>query len=149
MNFQRFVVLLLFVCPLTAVAADDARPDIRQIFARWTEGYESKDLDKLMSIYTPDLKYSFQDQPDQNFDELKAQYVADFTTPHPKWKWSSFTETINVEGSFAVVVSRWTCREVSPLGASKVVMKIRSIDMLRRTAAGWKIFRTLNYPEQI
>jgi ketosteroid isomerase-like protein len=138
----------LFVLLATvASSASPVGPDISKIFATWNAGYEAKDLNKVLSIYTKDLKYSFQGEPDLDYDGLKASYFTDFQSRHPKWTWTSITESVQVDSKLAVAISRWTCYEETPGGTPKVTVKIRSIDLLRPTPDGWKIFHTINYPE--
>ncbi len=142
----RPLLLLLLLSPLAAAADTSARAQVEKVFATWKEGYDTKNVAKVMSIYTPDLKYSYQKQPDIGFDALKSQYVTDFEAAAPNWTWSSFTEEVHSDGKIAVAVSLWTLRTGRGADA-KNIMRIRSIDMLRLGDQGWKIFRTVNYPD--
>ena len=138
---------LLLAVAAGASAAGPAGPDIAKIFATWKAGYESRDVAKILSIYTKDLKFSFQGQPDLDLNGLRDSYITDFESRHPKWTWASVTEAVHADSRLAIAISTWTCYEETLLGAPKMTMRIRSIDMLKPTPDGWKIFHTINYPE--
>jgi hypothetical protein len=99
-----------------------------------------------MSIFDASLRYIAPCQPVQTFDTLAAWYRNDFKRTGPRPTWSFQTESIDVGGDLAVVVSRWTS-VIYLDGFSADLQRLRSIDFLRDGANGWKIFRTINDPE--
>ncbi len=118
-------------------------PDDKEIFDTWIAAYDAGDLDRLMSIFDDSLRYIAPCQPVQSRDTLRAWYKNDFARRGPRPTWSYQTESIDVGGDLAVIVSRWTA--VTRLeGFSADVQRLRSIDFLRNGPDGWKIFRTLN-----
>ena len=44
----------------------------------------------------------------------------------------------------AVAVSRWTCWDDSAADGPKQMVKIRSVDLMKLTPDGWRIFHTIN-----
>jgi ketosteroid isomerase-like protein len=124
----------------------NARPDDKTIFGTWIAGYESRDVAKVMSIFDADLQYHAPCQPVQNFEALENWFEYDFSRKDPRPTWSFRTESIDVSGDLAVIVSRWSA--VTNLdGFSANLERLRSIDFLRFGEQGWKIFRTINDPE--
>jgi hypothetical protein len=124
----------------------NAKPDVYAIFDTWIAGYESRDVAKLMSIFDADLQYHAPCQPVQNFESLDSWYKYDFGRKDARPTWTFRIDSIDVSGDLAVIVSRWSA--VTNLdGFSANLERLRSIDFLRFGEQGWKIFRTINDPE--
>jgi ketosteroid isomerase-like protein len=127
------------------VALQDG-PDPKEIFGTWIAGYESGDVDEVMSVFDESLRYIAPCQPVQDFDALASWFRYDFKRTGPRPTWSFETDYVDVGGDLAVIVSRWTATTSYP-GFTADVQRLRSIDFLRLGADGWKIFRTINDPE--
>jgi hypothetical protein len=93
-----------------------------------------------MAIFSPDATMSFAGSPDQNYKALMAGYRRDFSKPGATWK-PTF-EPPNASGTLGVALSRWRYER-----NGKLLSRTRGVDVLRCTARGWKIFRSLNYVE--
>jgi len=119
-------------------------PDVKQIFDTWVAGYAAGDSKKVMSVFDRDLRYIKPCQPEQTFDSLSAWYEFDFRRQDfPRQSWTFEIESIDYGSDLAVVVSQWTA--VTNFGGfSANVQRLRSIDVLRLGAEGWKIIRTIN-----
>jgi ketosteroid isomerase-like protein len=131
-----------------ALAAEPMKlADASAIFAVWIKAYETRDAEKLMSIFDKSLVYSAQGEADQNFTELKANYVNYFASRMPPTRWKAIPKEIQTQAGLAVVVSIWEQRLRAASGAGELIARVRSVDVFRQTKAGWKIIRTVNYPE--
>jgi ketosteroid isomerase-like protein len=123
-----------------------AGPIDKELFGTWIAGYNAGNVDQVMSIFDRSLRYLAPCQPVQTFDTLAAWYKNDFNRAGPRPSWSYVTESLEVGGDLAIIVSRWVA--VTYLdGFSADVERLRSIDFARNGADGWKIFRTINDPE--
>ena len=144
-------LLLAALCALGAMpaaAADDmSMNDARVVFERWIKAYESRDVGGIMESFDSTLVYSELGEADQSFDELKANYQRTFKESMPDAHWKVIPQEIHAKGDLAVVVSRWELRETSKDGKGSLLDQLRSVDVFKRTKAGWKIVRTFNYPE--
>jgi ketosteroid isomerase-like protein len=130
--------------PSSALAAEPMKlADASAAFAQWTKAYDARDTDKLMSIFDKSLIYSAQGEADQSFEELKASYVNYFASRMPPTRWKAIAKEIHTQPALSVVVSIWEQRDK----AGEVIARVRSVDLFRLTKAGWKIVRTINYPE--
>ena len=117
--------------------------NVKQIFDTWVSGYASGDTKRVMSIFDRETRYIKPCQPEQTFDSLSAWFDFDFKRPEPRPSWTFEIESIDVGSDLAVVVSQWTA--VTNFGGfSAHVQRLRSIDVLRLGAEGWKIIRTIN-----
>jgi len=142
-------VLTAFVFPAsTAIAAEPMRlADAAAIFAQWIKAYETRDAEKLMSIFDKTLVYSAQGEGDQKYDELKASYQGYFASRMPATRWKAIPKEIFAQGDLTVVISIWEQRERTASGVGDLIQRTRSVDVFRRTKSGWKIVRTVSYPE--
>jgi ketosteroid isomerase-like protein len=131
-----------------ALAAEPMKlTEASAVFAVWIKAYETRDAEKLMSIFDKSLVYSAQGEADQNFTELKANYVNYFASRMPPTRWKAIPKEIQTQAGLAVVVSIWEQRLRAASGAGELIARVRSVDVFRQTKAGWKIIRTINYPE--
>jgi ketosteroid isomerase-like protein len=153
-NLLRTLALaILLVAASAALAAPPLNGDatsageVQGTFERWLTAYEKGDLESTMRIFDPEVIFAFQGGPDQNYAELRKGYVADFATRAPGTVWAPKIEEIYADGKLAFVRSRWELGVTSG-GTTVVKERNRSIDALRRTADGWKIIRSLNYPDK-
>jgi len=122
------------------------RPNDRAIFDTWIAGYEARDVAKVMSIFDADIQYHAPCQPVQDFASLENWFEFDFGRKDARPTWTYKTESIDVSGDLAVIVSRWSA-VTNYDGFSANLERLRSIDFLRFGDGGWKIFRTINDPE--
>jgi ketosteroid isomerase-like protein len=152
-RIRNILTALLVVSALWAVGprVQAAEPmkltDASAVFAQWIKAYDARDAEKLMSIFDKGLVYSSQGEADQNFTELKAGYENYFASRMPPTRWKAIPKEIQTQGSLAIVVSIWEQRLRAASGAGELIARVRSVDVFKLTKAGWKIVRTINYPE--
>ena len=127
-------------------------PAARQVwktFQDWLSAYSKGDLKEVMSIFDPDVRFSYQGAKDQGYAELKASYVADFGSRKPGAEWVPSLEEVYADGRLAIVRAVWELRVRAADGKVETRGRNRSLDVLRRAADGrWRIFRSINYPEK-
>jgi ketosteroid isomerase-like protein len=153
-NFLRTLALAILVIAAPAAIASpplngDARAagEVSSTFERWLTAYEQGDLEATMRIFDPEVIFAFQGGPDQSYADLRKGYVADFAARAPGTVWAPRIEEIYAEGKLAFVRSRWELRVTSG-GNTVVKERNRSVDVFRHSADGWKIIRSLNYPDR-
>ena len=121
---------------------------VSQTFEKWVEAYAAGDLKGVMSIFDPDVQFSFQGAPDQHYKDLENSYAQDFRSRAPGTKWVPNLQEIYADGSLAFVRSIWELR-ITKDGNTEVKARNRSMDVLRTDKNGhWLIFRSINYPEK-
>ncbi|HTD21904.1 MAG TPA: nuclear transport factor 2 family protein [Terriglobales bacterium] len=132
------------MCPTADLAA------IKQQWSEWTAAYASHNLAKTMEIFDPEVIFSFQGSPDQNFADLERGYKDEFTKPDNKLEWVPQFEEFECSGDLGFVRSTWVLRQTDASGKVTELEKNRGVDLFRRQHRGgkWKIFRSLNYPFQ-
>ena len=121
--------------------------EAQAIFDRWIAAYEAGDVQKLMSVFDKKLVYSELGSADQSFEQLENNYRRDLSKAATGDRWTVVAEEIHSSGDLAVVISHWKLREKPPGQQERLLQVIRSIDVFRRSSSGWKIVRTINYPE--
>jgi ketosteroid isomerase-like protein len=153
-NFLRTLLLAFLVVATPAAMASPplngdstAAGEVQGTFERWLVAYEKGDLESTMRIFDPEVIFAFQGGPDQNYSQLRKGYVEDFAARAPGTVWVPKIDEIYADGKLAFVRSRWELR-VSSGGNTVVKERNRSIDVLRHAADGWKIIRSLNYPDR-
>jgi ketosteroid isomerase-like protein len=153
-NFLRTLALaILIIAAPAAIAAPPLHGDaaaagqVWSTFERWLAAYEQGDLESTMRIFDPEVVFAFQGGPDQSYADLRKGYVADFAARAPGTVWTPQIEEIHAEGKLAFVRSRWELRVTSG-GNTVVKERNRSIDIFHLSADGWKIIRSLNYPDR-
>jgi ketosteroid isomerase-like protein len=153
-NLLRTLALaVLIIATSAAIAAPplhgdaEAAGQVSSTFERWLTAYEQGDLESTMRIFDPEVVFAFQGGPDQTYAELRKGYVADFAARAPGTVWVPQIEEIYADSKLAFVRSRWELK-VTTGGNTVVKERNRSIDVFRRSADGWKIIRSLNYPDR-
>ena len=100
-----------------------------------------------MSTFDKSVVLSYQDSADSNYEEIKAGFEHDFTERSAR---HGLEEDIRKSLTRKAISPSWsrtgnTKRQSRALRKTK--LRIRSIDVLKRTNGKWKIVRTINYPE--
>jgi ketosteroid isomerase-like protein len=122
-----------------AGAADD-KAAIQALYHDWNDAFMKKDVDKIMTVYAPDL-FAFDAIPPREYptwDAYKKDFAGLFTTfPGP------ITSTINevnitVVGTVAYTHAIDDGTFTAPDG-SKVHLVMRFTDVLRKSAGKWRI----------
>jgi uncharacterized protein (TIGR02246 family) len=143
----RFLlVVLVLLCTLTGAgpqpkASGNAdEQSIRALYERFPAAIAAKDLDAVMSLYTPDV-VAFDAFPPRQYTGAAAYrrdyeaFFAEFSGPAK----SEITDLhIEVAGSiaFAYGVDRWT---VSGKDGQPITMVFRFTDVFRKTHGKWLI----------
>lgn len=122
-------------------------PDVEAMFDTWKAGYAKLDVDKIMSIYDPGVVYVEPCYPPRDFEQLASWYKFDFSRSGPRPTWKYEIESYEASGTLAVVISRWSGATDAGTRVEAEVRRLRSIDIFKLGANGWKIVRTLNDPE--
>jgi ketosteroid isomerase-like protein len=123
--------------------------DVKKIYGTWVAGYDAENLEQVMSIVDPAVIFTEPCVPDQTFDNLVAWYKYDFARTGPRPHWEFEIEWMEASVDLAVVVARWS--GFTDFGNKKLQAQVRgfrSVDVFRRTKAGWKIVRTFNEPNE-
>lgn len=151
---KRFRTLAVVLAGMAALAGSTSAAaaaevmtlkDANTAFNQWIAAYQTRNIDKLMAVFDKSLIYSSQGEGDQTFAELKASYLSYFASRSSPTRWKATAKEIHAQAGLAVVVSIWEEREKDH--PDEVVSRLRSIDVFKRTPAGWKIVRTINYSE--
>jgi ketosteroid isomerase-like protein len=151
--WRTLLLAMLIIAAPVAMASPPLNGDaasageVQGTFERWLGAYEKGDLDSTMRIFDSEVIFAFQGGPDQNYAQLRRGYVEDFAARAPGTVWAPKIEEIYADGKLAFVRSRWELR-VTTGGNTVVKERNRSIDVLRHAADGWKIIRSLNYPDR-
>ena len=153
---RRFIVVGLTV--LYASIASPAEPPLSgdarksaQIwgqFERWLDAYAKGDLESVMSIFDRQIVFLFQGAKDQGYADLRRSYEADFKTKAPGARWVPVVEEIYAREDMGIVRAIWEFRVTSANGGEEVKARNRSLDVFHLTAEGWKLLRSINYPEK-
>jgi ketosteroid isomerase-like protein len=140
-------LLMALTWSIGVAAADSAMrlADASAVFNQWIAAYQTRNIDKLMSVFDKSLVYSSQGEGDQTFNELKASYLNYFASRSAPTRWKATAKEIHAQSGLAVVVSIW--EEHDRDNPKEILSRLRSIDVFKRTPAGWKIVRTINYTE--
>src|SRR5262245_23251033 len=121
-SIRSLLAVVALVCAswtAPAFAADAmSLNDANAIFDRWIKAYEARDAAAIMDSFDATLVYSQLGEADQNFDELKANYLKTFKEPMPVAHWKVVPQEIHAQGDLAVVVSQWELREESTQGGN-------------------------------
>lgn len=139
--------LMTLTWSIAASAADSGMrlADASAVFNQWIVAYQTRNIDKLMSVFDKTLVYSSQGEGDQTFNELKASYLSYFASRSAPTRWKATAKEIHAQAGLAVVISIW--EEHDRDNPKEILSRLRSIDVFKRTPAGWKIVRTINYTE--
>jgi ketosteroid isomerase-like protein len=142
-----FVGALALSWSTTSLTADSTMKiaDATAVFNQWIAAYQTRNIDKLMAVFDKSLVYSSQGEGDQTFNELKTSYLSYFASRSAPTRWKATAKEIHAQAGMAVVVSIWEERDKD--NPKEILSRLRSIDVFKRTPAGWKIVRTINYSE--
>jgi uncharacterized protein (TIGR02246 family) len=116
-------------------------------FARWLGAYERGEVEAVMAIFARDVVFSFQGSKDQDYEDLRAAYVMDFRSRTTGTRWVPHVEEVYADGSLAFVRATWELVATAADGREEIRARNRSLDVLRADKDGWRIFRSVNYPE--
>ena len=120
---------------------------LRSTFKKWIAAYAKRDLDATMSIFTDDVKFSFQGAPDAKKRDLEKSYRQKFAQADQSRRWIPKFEEIDCSGRIGFVRSTWQLEVTGADGKKEIKAENRSVDILRLTEDGsWKIYQSLNYP---
>lgn len=121
-------------------------PEFQNLYAQFSVGFATRNIDMLMAVFDRNVVLSYQDTPDTNYDEIKAGFEHDFKNDPPGTGWKGYPEESHQDGNLAIVIAHWEY-QATVRGITETKQRIRSVDVLRRTKGQWKIVRTINYPE--
>ncbi|MGO4775098.1 DUF4440 domain-containing protein [Lysobacter sp. 2RAB21] len=132
------------------LAGDRARArQVWDTFERWLAAYAAADQSRVMDIFDPDLRFSFQGARDQTYAQMQAAYAKEFAARDTKKRWVPQVEEIYADGDMALVRAVWELRVTGADGREESKARNRSMDVFRRSREGeWRIFRSINYPEK-
>ena len=125
-----------------------ASAEVWSAFQAWLHAYDAGDLTRIMAIFDRDVVFAFQGAKDQSYDDLRRSYESDLKTRTPGTTWVPNVEEIYSDGSLAFVRSIWELHVSSAATRDQVKARNRSLDVLRKEEGGWRIIRSINYPEK-
>ena len=141
-----FLALGASAAPRSLTGDKQAAQEVKRLYDRWIQAFEKKDLTALMSCYDTNVVFAMQGQPNMDHAGIREGFEVDFKSRGEGATWMPHTEKIYADGALVVVVARWEYLDKSTTGKVEVQYRIRSVDMLARTADGLKILHTVNYP---
>lgn len=121
---------------------------VQEIYAEWLSGYEAKDADKVMAVFDTKLRFTTRGEPDQDYAKLKEHYAREFKSGNPPVTWKMVAKEVYSDGTLATVISQWEWNVKPSPSEPDPTGLIRCVDVLRLTANGWKIVRTVIYREK-
>ena len=127
--------------PMTGDAAAGAQ--VWNTFEHWLKAYDAGDLPGILAIFAPDVIFEFQGGPDAGLADLRRDYEADLKSRAPGTRWVPRVEEVHAEASMAIVRSVWELHV-----GERVTQRNRSMDVFVRQGDGWRILRSINYPEK-
>jgi ketosteroid isomerase-like protein len=139
-----FLVIIMVVGErsMAAPGEQDDAAAIRQKYTDWLRAYEQKDLGRTMDIFAPDYISTFAGAPDNHLDTARKSYEKSFAAAGSVRQWKPIDLEIDVSGDLAYALADWQLLEDGALRQTN-----RSIDVLKRTRAGWKIIRSFTIPK--
>ena len=156
MKIARLALLVLLFTSAMASAAtprftgDRARAaDLWKHFEAWLVAYEAHDLDKVMAFIDKDVIFSAETLRDADYEALKAVYTRDFRIEKPGSRWVAVPEEIFADGKIAILRGYWELHVPDGKGGVVVRERNRGMDVFRKTRGGWKLFRSVNYPDRL
>lgn len=134
----------------TRMAGDTARArEVWNVFDRWLSAYANADLDAVMTLFDPEVRFSFQGSKDQSYADLKTSYAREFERRDATKRWVPTVEEVYASGDIVLVRAVWELQIAVADGTSQTRARNRSMDVFRRAKDGsWRIFRSINYPEK-
>ena len=141
-----FLAVNAFAAPKSLASDKQTTQEVKRLYDRWIRAFEEKDLAALMSCYDTNVVFSMQGQPNADFAGIRQGFEVDFKSRGQGATWLPHTEQVYADGALVVVIARWDYLDKSPTGKVEVQYRIRSVDILTRTADGLKILHTVNYP---
>ena len=129
---------------LAAAACPPAsEAEVRAEFEQWLAAYRARDLEGVMAIFDPAVRFEFQGSPDLDWAALRRNYAAEFAATAQS-EWRPQWDEVLVSGDLAIAFASW--REHVG-GAAEPRAANRAVDILRRgEGCRWRIVRSSNYP---
>lgn len=130
-------LLAVSTCPPASEA------EVRAQFGQWLAAYRARDLEGVMAIFDPQVRFEFQGSPDLDWTALRRNYQAEFAATAQS-EWRPQWDEVLIAGDLAIAFASW--REYVG-GAAEPRTANRAVDILRRgEGCRWRIVRSSNYP---
>jgi ketosteroid isomerase-like protein len=137
-----FIVIALCQRSVVAAIGHDDVATIRQQYSEWQRAYEEKDLERTMEIFAPDVISTFAGGKDNERGAIRQSYEKSFATIGPARQWKPVDLEIDASDDLAYALADWQFFED---GSARLTN--RSIDVLKRDGAKWKIIRSFTIPK--
>ena len=136
--------MMLLATLLAATACPPAsETQVRAEFERWLAAYRARDLEGVMAIFAPEVRFEFQGSPDLDWAALRRNYAAEFAATAQS-EWRPQWDEVLIAGDLAIAFASW--REHVG-GGGEPRAENRAVDILRRgEGCRWRIVRSSNYP---
>jgi ketosteroid isomerase-like protein len=126
--------------------ADNPAAAIRRQYADWLKAYGQMDLARTMEIFAPEVISTFAGASDNDVTEMRQSYDKSFAAEGPSRRWKPVDLEIGASGDLAYALADWELVNGTN-GAANVRLTNRSIDVLKRDGANWKIIRSFTIPK--
>lgn len=135
--------MILIATLLAASCPPASEAEVRAEFERWLAAYRSRDLENVMAIFDPAVRFEFQGSPDLDWAALRRNYQAEFAATAQS-EWRPQWDEVLISGDLAIAFASWR-EHVGGAGEPRAVN--RAVDILRRgEGCRWRIVRSSNYP---
>src|SRR5438034_2891167 len=137
-----FIVIALCQRSAVATTGHDDVATIRQQYLDWQRAYEEKDLARTTEIFAPDVISTFAGGKDNDLSAIPQSYEKSFATRGSARQWKPVDLEIDASDDLAYALADWQLFE-----DGSVRLTNRSIDVLKRDGAKWKIKRSFTIPK--
>ena len=129
-----------------ALAAGNARGQIKAALVQWKDDFNAGRADKVCDLFARDLRADFRGQPERGYDALCRLLRRSLADRARAYSYALAIKEILVWGDTAVVRLTWTLT-VRPRDGGRVTTSVEpGLDVFRRQRDGhWRIIRYLAY----
>ena len=136
-------MILLAALAAAAPCPPPSEAGVRGAFETWLAAYRARDLEGVMAIFDPEVRFQFQGSLDLDWAALRRNYQAEFAATAAS-EWRARWDEVIVSGDLAVAFASWG-EHVG--GSAEPRAENRAVDILRRgEGCRWRIVRSANYP---
>jgi ketosteroid isomerase-like protein len=142
-----FALILAPASRSIAQTNDVGQTAIRATLAKWTDGFNARNVKGACSLFSVDLRYDFRGFPERNYTDMcdgLRRALADSTK---RYAYSLAIKEVLVSGDLAMVRLTWTLTVTKPHARPEVSQE-PGLDVFKRQAdSTWKIIRFIAYDE--
>ena len=140
------IVIFSFALKGIAQPSDAGQAAIREALTKWTADFNAGNTPQICSLFSPDLVYDYNGQPERNYRDICDLLRRSLTDRTRRYTYSLAIDEILVSGDLAVVRLTWTLRITRNDTPEEAVSREQGMDVFRKQPDGsWKIIRYLAY----